>query len=186
MVAERIVKIDPFNPFGQVLSAWVDYLEGSFSEALRKSENAIRMIPGHPVLIMLHGLYLAANNRREEAYPELDQLLKDHPDNLWSHMGQCLKYALMGDREITIRAMSGGVKDKARCDLYDAQLMAECDALIGEKDEAITSLEYAINLGAINYPFYTEIDPFLENIRGEERFKRLMERVRYEWENFEV
>jgi hypothetical protein len=134
----------------------------------------------------LHGLYLAANNRREEAYIVLDQLLKDDPDNLWTHMGQCLKYAIIGDRENTIRAMSGGVKDKARCDLYDAQLMAECDALIGEKDEAITSLEYAVNLGAVNYPFYSEIDPFLENIRGEERFKKLMERVKYEWENFEV
>ncbi len=26
----------------------------------------------------------------------------------------------------------------------------------------------------------------LENIRGEERFKKLMERVKHEWENFEV
>ena len=29
-------------------------------------------------------------------------------------------------------------------------------------------------------------DPFLENIRGEPRFKKLMERVKREWENFEV
>jgi hypothetical protein len=58
--------------------------------------------------------------------------------------------------------------------------------LIGEKDEAITSLEYAVNLGAVNYPWYNEIDPFFKNIRGEERFKKLMERVKYEWENFEV
>ena len=64
-----------------------------------------------------------------------------------------------------------GFKNKARCDLYDAQHMAECDALIGEKEEAITSLEYAVNLGNVNYPYYSEIDPFLENIRGEERLK---------------
>jgi TolB-like protein/tetratricopeptide (TPR) repeat protein len=185
-LAERIVKIDPFNPFGQVLSSWIDFLEGNFSQGLKKIETANNMIPGHPVLRVLLGLYLAANKCKEKAYPVLDQLLKDYPDNLWTHMGQCLKYALMGDREKTTRAMSGGVKDKARCDLYDAQLMAECDALIGEKDEAITSLEYAVNLGAVNYPFYSEIDPFLENIRGEERFKKLMERVKYEWENFEV
>ena len=31
-----------------------------------------------------------------------------------------------------------------------------------------------------------EKDPFLENIRGEPRFKKLMERVKHEWENFEV
>ena len=70
--------------------------------------------------------------------------------------------------------------------MYSAQVMAECDALIGEKDEAITSLECAVNLGAVNYPWYNETDPFLENIRGETRFKKLMERVKKEWENFEV
>ncbi len=31
-----------------------------------------------------------------------------------------------------------------------------------------------------------DTNPFLENIRGEERFKKLMERVKYEWENFEI
>jgi hypothetical protein len=29
-------------------------------------------------------------------------------------------------------------------------------------------------------------DLWLANIRGEERFKKLMERVKYEWEHFEV
>jgi hypothetical protein len=32
----------------------------------------------------------------------------------------------------------------------------------------------------------SEIDPWLANIQGEERLKKLMERVKYEWEHFEV
>lgn len=40
--------------------------------------------------------------------------------------------------------------------------------------------------GFINYPFFSKIDPFLENIRGDERFKKLIERVKREWENFEI
>ena len=64
--------------------------------------------------------------------------------------------------------------------------MADYYALINEKEEAFKWLEHAINRGFINYPFLNEYDPFLENIRGEERFKKLMERVKYEWENFEV
>jgi len=31
-----------------------------------------------------------------------------------------------------------------------------------------------------------DIDPFLANIRGEPRFQKLMQRVKYEWEHFEV
>jgi hypothetical protein len=42
-----------------------------------------------------------------------------------------------------------------------------------------------VNLGMINYPLMNGLDPFLANIRGEERFKKLMERVKYEWEHFE-
>jgi hypothetical protein len=32
----------------------------------------------------------------------------------------------------------------------------------------------------------SEIDPWLQNIRSEPRFQKLRERVKYEWEHFEV
>jgi len=46
-------------------------------------------------------------------------------------------------------------------------------------------LENAVRLEFINYPFLNQYDSFLKNVRGEERFKMLMERVEYEWEHFE-
>jgi len=70
-------------------------------------------------------------------------------------------------------------------DLYSLY-MAECYSIINEPEQALFWLENTIHYGIINYPFLNEYDPFLENIRGEERFKKLMERVKYEWENFEV
>jgi hypothetical protein len=47
-------------------------------------------------------------------------------------------------------------------------------------------LEHSANLGMMNYPFMNNHDPFFENLRGEPRFQKLMERVKYEWEHFEV
>jgi non-specific serine/threonine protein kinase len=64
--------------------------------------------------------------------------------------------------------------------------MAANYALIDHPLEALDWLENAVKRGFINYPFQNEYDPLLENIRGEERFKKLMERAKYEWENFEV
>jgi eukaryotic-like serine/threonine-protein kinase len=58
-------------------------------------------------------------------------------------------------------------------------------ALLGEKKESMDWLENAVNRGFINYPLLAVKDPFLANIRGEPRFKKLMERVKYEWEHFE-
>jgi len=46
--------------------------------------------------------------------------------------------------------------------------------------------ERDVNFGMINYSLMNELDSFLENIRGEERFQKLMERVKKEWEEFEV
>jgi hypothetical protein len=43
-----------------------------------------------------------------------------------------------------------------------------------------------VKKGCLNYPFLEKYYPFLENIRGEENFKKLMERVKYEWEKFEI
>ena len=123
----------------------------------------------------------------EEACAICDEIFKKYPTNMFARVGQCYKFALQGDKEKTIQAMSDGIKEYSRYNnLYTAHLMAECDAMIGEKDEAITSLECSVNLGAVSYPFYSEIDPLLENIRGEERFKKLMERTKIAWENFEV
>jgi hypothetical protein len=165
---------------------WVEMLKGNFSDSLKKSYVAYKMAPNAPNVKIAHALILAYNNKMEECYSVCDENFRNYPDSIFALMGQCLKYALQGDRENAIKAMSGGVKDKARTDLWDASCIAECDALIGEIDEAITSLEISVNLGALNYPLYSEIDPLLENIRGEERFKKLMERVKPAWENFEV
>ncbi len=58
-------------------------------------------------------------------------------------------------------------------------------ALVDEKEEALRWLEHSVDRGWINYPVFAERNPFFANIRGEERFKKLMERVKYEWEHFE-
>jgi hypothetical protein len=74
----------------------------------------------------------------------------------------------------------------AKKDAQYSLWLAEAYAKIDYKEDALNWLENSVNHGFTNYPFLNEYDPFLERIRGEERFKKLMERVKYEWENFEV
>jgi TolB-like protein len=185
-LANKIVSIDPFNYAGLLFYSWIDLLNGHFNDSLKKSREFYKLEPDTPNGKLMYAIILAYNNHLEDAYSICDENLAKYPGNIFALIGQCLKYALKGEKEMTIQAMSNGVKDKARCDLWDSWIIAVCDALIGEKDEAITSLEYSVNLGAVNYPFYAEIDPFLESIRGEMRFKKLMERVKFAWEYFEV
>jgi predicted Zn-dependent protease len=64
-------------------------------------------------------------------------------------------------------------------------ILAEVYSLTGQSNEAIDLIERATRDIFINYPFFTRYDPFLDNLRGEERFKKLTEQVKYKWENFE-
>jgi non-specific serine/threonine protein kinase len=57
---------------------------------------------------------------------------------------------------------------------------------INESDKSLEWLENAVNRGFINYRMLNEYDPLLEKVRNDERFKRLMARVKGEWENFDV
>ena len=63
--------------------------------------------------------------------------------------------------------------------------MAESYALMDLKEESIEWIEKAVSNQNICYPWYVS-DPFFTNLHEEEKFKKLMERVKYEWENFEV
>ena len=71
--------------------------------------------------------------------------------------------------------------------LYDRFLLwvkkdGQCALLISEayrvnnyKDYALNRPDNSFNCGFDNYPFLNKLDAFLENICGEEWFKRLME-----------
>ncbi len=82
--------------------------------------------------------------------------------------------------------LSDGVKHYLWVDPDLPWMVAGLFAVMGEKAEALRWLEHAIDRGWINYPLFAEHDPLLENIRGEERFNKLMDRIKPEWERFEV
>ena len=97
-----------------------------------------------------------------------------------------LKHALKGEKDKALELITDDVKSYFWND-PEFMWMGICNyALIDEKEEALKWLEHLIDRGFINYLWLHTLLPFLENIRGEERFKKLMERVKHEWENFEI
>jgi hypothetical protein len=64
--------------------------------------------------------------------------------------------------------------------------MAAFYSYLNEKDQSLFWLENAVDRGFINYPMLNEYDKLLSNVRNEERFKKLLIRVKQEWENFIV
>jgi non-specific serine/threonine protein kinase len=116
----------------------------------------------------------------------LEQLAEDVPHHYFARLGLLIKYALDGQKEKVLQLLCDDFIATSRRDVHYSWRMATGYALIDEKEDAIDWIENAVNRGFINYPFLAGYDPLLESIRGEVRFKALLERVRHEWEHFEV
>ena len=93
---------------------------------------------------------------------------------------------LKGDKQGALDLLTGDFREWCWSERAWSYCTATAFALLDEKEQALDWLEHAVDIGYVHYPQLSEKDPWLENIRGEERFKKLMERVKREWEAFEI
>jgi TolB-like protein/class 3 adenylate cyclase/Tfp pilus assembly protein PilF len=185
-VIEKHISIDPLHFMVHWAVSMYHTFQGRFQEAVEPAEKAYNLVPeGHPIRVF-YGLVLAYNNRLDEAFSVFDQIKKVNPENVFSKIGIILKYALQGKKKEALASLTQEMLNWAQVDYTNPWMFIVGYSLIGEKEEALNWLETQIDLGCRNYPFINEHDIFLENIRGEKRFKELMERIKPEWESFQV
>ena len=184
-LVERYEKHDPLNPWRHVVRG-LYYLYGCrFGPALEELRLYYESDPTSPNTQALYSWVLAANGKRDEALAVIDRLAGGSTQNTQNIFCLLLKYALLKDKSSAAALLTPNFKKTCRRDFEWAYHVAARLSLLGANDEAIDWLETAVSRGFINYPFM-QCDPFLDNIRGEERFKKLMVKAKYEWEHFEV
>jgi len=173
----RLKEIAPLEWLAVWAAGEAEFEEGNFENSLEFLLTSLKLDPENPFCQVAYARGLAYLNRFDESYKILDKLGKEAPDTWLGEFALFFKYALQNKKTEAQQAVSGVLKQAARGDEFTPLWMAECYALIDEKDEAIDWLEEVVKWGFINYPFLNEINRFLENIRGEARFKKLMKRV---------
>jgi len=182
---ERLKKSNPLDPDIDNVQATSYINQGQFSLALDPLRKWYQSDPENPAKGLIYALMLAYNRKFDEALSIIDRSTNATPNNALSKIGLLFKYGLLKDKEKAFQIMDPDFKKTCQRDLDWSYYVAVAFALLNEKKEALDWLENAVRLGFINYPFLNQHDSFLENVRGEERFKMLMERVKYEWEHFE-
>jgi len=135
---------------------------------------------------MLHAMTLAANGRRDEAIAIFDSVARETPLMAWTRLSPAMACALRGDREGVLKAITPELRAAAQWDDIFSWWAADCFALVDERESALDFLQRAVDFGYINWPFLSQHEPFLANIRSEARFVKLMERVHRAWEAFEA
>jgi tetratricopeptide (TPR) repeat protein len=185
-VLDRLSELDPLNPVLHVLATFAPYMKGRRDLALGSARRGYQENPDVPQVQLYYAYYLGMNERLEEAVSVLDRHIQQNPGTIFEALGSVMRSALRGERADAVKSLTPESRGKLRKDKEYAWLVADGFALLNDKDEAFDWLEHAVDTGFINYPLLSEHDPYLENLRSEERFKKLMERVKHEWEHFEA
>jgi len=185
-IVKRAIEIDPLSALSHMIEGWYYFLKGDFEHAIVSTKKSYEIERENPQFCFFYAYYLAHNHQIQETHSIVDEAKKNMPDNAWTWLAILLDHSIQNNKKEALKSVSPDLEKTARWDETMSMIMAENYALLNENTMALDWLENAANRGFINYPFLNEIDPFLENIRGEERFKKLMERVKHEWENFEV
>ena len=186
LFAAQVVEIDPLNPMSLLVSAMVPLFAGRFSEAVEPARRMFALDPVTPVWRSNYVMALSYARRIDEA-EALTEGVVAQPDSdigTW-WMGLC-RAAWRADRAEVLRLANGPYLQVAAWDAEVPWALASAHAAVGAKDEALLWLDRAINRGMINYPFLSEHDLYLHNIRGDARFRQAMGRAKREWERFEV
>ena len=186
LLFKKALEIDPLNPIIYGFKSCSQLYNGRFEDAYETWNITLRMVPEHPLGRAGKSFLLAYLNRMDEAFENIDKHYKDTPESVWAQLGLFLKFALQGEKDKALEIVTEELKIAMAWDNLYPIYMANCYALINEADEAIDWIEESVKWGFIHYKFFNEYNPLLKNIRGEERFKKLMKKVKHEWENFEV
>jgi len=182
---ERAERVDPLEPWKYLIRGAQHLYDEKYEPALEAYAAFYHSDPTNPLAQFFYALALAYSRQRDEAFAIIDEGARVTPDNVCTKFGLMLKYGLLKDREKALGEMTPDFQKTCKRDPEWSYYVALMLSLLGAKAEALDWLENAVNRGFLNYP-QLQRNPYLDSIRGEERFKKQMERVKHEWENFEV
>jgi len=185
-LAERALELDPINPNSHLVLGCLAFFQGKYKLAAERCEKTYKMSPDVPIIQFWYALCLAYDKSFDDAISIIDQGLSSSYKDIWTQLSHFLKLAIQGDKKNILHLLTDDFLESTRRDLQSSYHIAAFYSFLNQKEPAIEWLENSVSQGFFNYPLMDKIDPFLENIRGEDRFKKLMERVKHEWENFEV
>jgi TolB-like protein len=184
-LVERFARVDPMNLNAYLARSLLYVYDGRYDLALKPLSQSYQMDPGNASTACAYALVLIRNRKIDDAAPIIDQMVKVYGNNFYAKLVLISKYAVLNDRTNLLMEMTPDFQEVYWKNGAYSLMVAAPLALIGEKEKALDWLENAVNRGFFNYTYLAERDPWLASIRGEPRFKKLLERAKYEWEHFE-
>ena len=183
-VSRWLVGIDPLtvmNRYGHFAAHWA---ESDFSRGLAVLDDMYRREPGLRMVGLFRTHMLARLGRIDEACAAADAVVAENATDAFAIGSRAFRHALRGEREPLLALVASPARELLWTDSECPEWTAGWLALVGERERALEWLEHWVDRGSFNYPMLAHGDPLLDNLRGEARFHRLLERIRPVWEEF--
>ncbi|PYQ34244.1 MAG: hypothetical protein DMF55_09945 [Acidobacteria bacterium] len=178
--SQAAVAIDPADGLALIHRGLAHYHLGQYERALGMSEQASTQTPAAWIYHQIAHCLIRLG-RRSEAAAVVDRTSRQFPNDVLFYPVRGVIAASERDAERARQQIQLTIQNKKSFVHYHhAQYDIACiHALLGEKDDALRWLADAAHNGFPCHGFF-EIDPLLESIRGEERFRGLMSELREE------
>jgi TolB-like protein/class 3 adenylate cyclase len=175
---DKLLALDPLVSLNYIILAKAQMLTGKLDASLKSFQRCIQLNPLDPFRF-LYAYALAYNNQYEEVDKVVRDLVRDSPtDNFSINLVKMLQFALKNDAEGLKSILNSAFASKCKQDFELSWLVADCYALLDNKTEALNWLEQAVDRGFLNYEFFYNYDPFIENLKKEKRFEDIMYKAR--------
>jgi serine/threonine protein kinase len=182
-VVERLICNDPLTIVNLIARVHSFLADSDFVNALTVCEDMIRQEPSFPYVNVFRLVMLAKLGQTADACRLAEEImLEKHHDLVELKVARMFKHALLGERGPLIALITGELETFD--DPEGTMWCVGCFALVNERDRALQLLEHWVDRGSFNYPMLAHGDPWLQSLRGEPRFQRLLDRIRPEWEEF--
>jgi TolB-like protein len=182
----RLQAVDPLTPITRCMPGFAEIMEGNLEAAIEPYRQMFEMDQANPMARLFFAWILVLNRRHDE----VNSLLKSFPpgqrDTLPARLSFFLANAAMGNFQKAEAELTPQIEAIARATDVFPRFLAQGFALAGARQSALQWLQVAIDRGFINYPFLSEHDPSFEALRGDCKFKALLETAKHRWERFEA
>ena len=185
-LVDTLRKINPLSPQRYYFEGFLRFYDGKYNLALEPLRKSYQMEPANPIFYFYYAWTLAYCKKHDEALSVIDEHIDADSDIYLSRSAHLLKSTLLNDRDAASGIITNDFLQSTKRRGVFSHLVATMLAHLSERDRALDLLENAVDLGFFNYPLLSAKDPWLESISTDARFKELIRRVKYKWENFEV
>lgn len=176
---EKASVIDPLTLMSASSEGWYYLFNGNYNVAVKKfydwqkSMEAIKS----PILILLAWVH-ALNRDLDEAIRIIDNIIIHKPNHVMAAIGSFMKSAWRGDKEKALNFINEQLINAAWWDDVYSMMMSEAFASIDELDKSFKWLEHAIDYGCTNEDFLVEHDHFLDKLKSDKRFEKMLDKVK--------